>query len=171
MRLLGWIVPILCMMISGAAIYRQHNRIQLGNTESAVLVTQIEAKQMELANLGLEPEPTVAIAEDQSDDEANQFVEVLKGLAGNSGIQLEKMMYVRSDLGQRANKKEQEYTPVSMQIVVTGDYLRVRDFVASLRTGPRLVVIGNSSWSKSGGITKLTLTVTRFVKGLGSSES
>jgi Tfp pilus assembly protein PilO len=165
-RVVGWVIPVACMVVSSAAVYRQYDRIQVANEENAAFVKEFDAKQAELAVLRNKPGPEIRVAEPDSEAEATEFVEILKELAAMSGSRIEKLSDKRdSGTVKRDEKLSEDLQAVVTNVEVSGDYLAVRNFVTSLRTAPRLVVLSTANWKREDRRTTLNLTITRYVKG------
>jgi hypothetical protein len=163
MRIIGWAMPLLCMVLASGAIYTQYTRGKAAQKADTAVMAQLDAQEKLLADFKKQPSPDVILAADPLPQEQTEFVERLKELASHTGVKIQKLTNTKSATPVNADTLK-DVVAINSDLEASGDYFQVREFVSGITRGPRLMVLTKATWKTDEGATGISVTITRYVR-------
>jgi len=175
-KILGWALPIGCVLIAGAVLFFQHKRLdeaqgQLRKAEDSAIQAAIERDKALRDGQDLR----FAAAEKTSLEES-QFLNDLRIRAASSGVKLLRWNSRAIEFGGETSssdtpeeKEKQEklkgIIKIASDLTLQGPYANARRFVGGITASERLYTLGNVRWARSEeGGTELLLTISRYIQ-------
>ncbi len=172
LRTLGWLIPILCMLVTATVFWRQSGVLLKAETlrDSAVVkIGQAVALRSAVDRQGQDRH--YAAANDDG-NEQNSFLDDLRLKAISSGATIVGWTANASTYGAQGgpslvdpndNNLVKGITRVDCLLTMKGPYAPLRNFVRDTTDSDRLYTLSGISWTRSGdGVTSLQLTLTRY---------
>lgn len=182
-RVLGWMIPSVCMAAAVLVTYRQSQALNEAERErDAALVEVVAANKLLESLQGMGPEKRyAAVTGDES--EQTQFLGDLKARAAMHGVVIKSWSTQVDALGKPAaqvttgtvsegdkNELLTGLIRIRSNLTVTGQFGNIQLFLKDLNQSDRLFTLGNINWSRLMDETSLAVTISRYVtdaKGLG----
>ncbi len=162
MRIIGWAVPGVCMILAGSMVFLQFQRVKTARDKQDQLAVETETLEKELVTLKARPKSALILAVDPSAGEEGEFVDMIKHLAGKNAVQIDRLRNNAVVLA--ANPRLPEMQPIDSEVELRGPYFGIRKFVTDLRTQSRVYVLQDAAWQNQKGESVLTLKVQRYVR-------
>lgn len=170
--MLGWAVPVLCMMIAVWTFWSQRQQFQIESTIAyqAHRDNELQAKELETdENL---PANTRIGAVDQTPEEETTFLTYLRTLGAMDHVELKNWASQTIEYG-----KDKVATPmdektaavlkglrrISGFLTLTGTYSAIRQMVGELETSKRLYTMNTLNWSVTPLSLQLSMNISRYV--------
>ncbi len=170
-RILGWLLPILCMAASIYFILGQSAAFQAASKardEANRKVTEAAHEQKESHTL--QPRIKYATVE-QSDDEESNFVTFLRNQTAADGVTLSNWSSISGDYGKDRGMLKDDRVAGSLRgirritgtAILSGGYPQIRAFIGDLEKSNRLYTISNINWTTLPTTTILRLAIARYI--------
>lgn len=176
-RIIGWIIPCLCIGAAGGVIFTQHRSLQ--ESETNLRLAQQSVAEATAAREALEKngQEFRFAAATQSPYEEAAFLNEIRQRAISSGIQISRWDSRNRNLGtddaeasedpeeQKRLEKLKGITRISSDLTLVGPYNGVRKFLGETTASERLFTLSNAKWSRRDeGGTELLVTISRYVE-------
>jgi hypothetical protein len=174
-KILGWVLPIGCVLIAGAVLFFQHKRldeaqVQLRSAEDAAIKAAMERDSALRDGQDLR-----FAAAEKTPIEESQFLNDLRVRAAASGVKLLRWNSRAIEFGGESNssttteeKEKQDklkgIIKIASDLTLAGPYANARRFVGGLTSSERLYTLGNVRWARTEKGTELLLTISRYIQ-------
>jgi hypothetical protein len=171
-RILGWVIPGICIALAGWIIYHQDRVFQgaIAARNQANIELE-EAVHQKVVIDSMPAERRFAAADDVPIEESS-FLTYLKARAAAHGVTLASWNSQTIEYG-KANQgvvQDQQLASilkgirkVSSTLSLTGTYGSLRALIGDIEASDRLFTLSNLAWTRSKGGTSLTMVIARYV--------
>lgn len=182
-RVLGWMIPGICMAGAVLVTYRQSQSLTEAQREREAAIGEVVAANKlreSLLSLGKERR-YAAVVGDES--EQTQFLGDLKARAAQNGVVIKSWSTQVDALGKPAElstsgtvsdgEKDELLTGlirIRSNLTVAGQFSNIQVFLRELIQSDRLFTLSNVNWTRVSDETNLAVTISRYVtdaKGVG----
>jgi len=173
LRMLGWIIPIVCMTVAAWVLYGQNEAFSEASFKRNQANREVEEAQKEKDLYKLLPmEHRYASVPDVALEET-AFLNYLRTRCAANGVRFDKYQTQTITYG-----KDKQATPpdpknatllkgirkISSTITFVGEYGSVRKLLGELESSDRLYTLTNVAWALAEHGTTLTMTISRYVE-------
>ena len=171
LRILGWIIPIVCMAISGWVLFGQNQaageaRAKRDNAGRDLFEVQ---KERDLY-AHLKPSARHAAEDDEPLDQ-DVFLNYLRGRCAQNNIRFDHYQTQNTTFGEKGNTPSDPakaallkgIRKIGSTMTFIGDYQSLRKLVGEFEASDRLYTLSNIVWTSLKDGTSLTMTISRYV--------
>jgi len=171
-RILGWLIPALCIGTAGALIWKKNGEfIEAGKVRNQMHLAAQQAleKKREIDSWPVEHN-YAAVPEGRTEE--STFLDYLKSRCASCSVALSSWTSQTDDYGkgkaqvsgdQKIEALLKGLRRISSTVTVTGSYNGLRALVMQLEASDRLYTLSNPTWSRTPTGTTLSVIVSRFV--------
>jgi hypothetical protein len=177
-RLIGWVVPCLCIAGAGAVVFTQHRKLQEAETQLRLAQAKVEEATKAREALERNSAEVRFAAATQSPYEEAAFLNEIRQRAIRCGVVISRWDSRNRAFGDSAEEqastdpKELErqeklkgITRISSDLTLIGPYSGIRKFLGETTAQERLYTLSNARWRRRDeGGTELLVTVSRYVE-------
>jgi hypothetical protein len=170
-RILGWLVPSLCILGSARVIYNCNQEFRAATADQLRVHTDLQLAQATKAGVDRQPAGSQFAAATMNPMEETLFLNDLRNRARTTGAIIAKWTSkatIYTDTPTLAYDATTArllngITKVDCDLTLTGDYHSVRTLIQGLLGSHRLFTIDNAAWTRADSGTQLTLSLGRYV--------
>ena len=171
-RLLGWGIPILCMLIAGFTLYSERQQFEAASIAHNQAQRDVERAQQDFNASQGRPAGLRYATKDDLPEEEIEFLNYLRTRIAANGATLKSWFSQSVEYGkdkQAASKDDQTAAllkgirKVSASLTLTGSYQNIRKFLGEIQGSNRLYTITGVQWSTTNYGTQMTAMVSRYV--------
>jgi len=172
LRIMGWVIPLLCMAIAGWTLLRDNQELGAASdaTKQAHRINEEKAKEKSLYD-HQEPMHRYAAVDDVPLEET-AFLNDMRTRMAADHVTFERWMsqsieYGKDKLAVKMDDKTAALLKgirrIGSTLTLTGSYGDIRKFLGELESSDRLFTLTNLTWNAAKEGTILTMTVSRYV--------
>lgn len=166
-RMLAIVLPILCILAGGASTYLQYKKLNSAKDDLEVAQKDLAFQRSMLEALGEQPVLAKEPAVQPGPNEQSAFLEGLRQLARETGVQLVKWNNAAAAPAAppAEGQPAPDVVPMRSSLEVVGSYAAIRNFLYQTQQAPRLLSYSDVKWGREGdaGQTRISLTITRYL--------
>jgi len=171
-RILGWLIPALCIGLAGGLIYLQNQsflRVSSQRNASRLEVQKAQEKKRLTDNL---PSEHNYAAVEESRTEESSFLDYLKAQAATCGVAVVDWSSQSEEYGKSRSPSAEDQKRdallkglkrISSTVTVSGPFPGLRAMVMQLEASDRLYTLSSPKWARTPKGTNLTVVVSRYV--------
>lgn len=174
-RVLGWLMPVICISLAVIAlIYQAGNVLAAQSVFRAAQLTLSQAMSEKKA-MPQTQRVKDRVGVDQSASEEPRFLAELYANAARRGVKIQKLTFEVLDFGPGVNlSRDSSISPddalklqgieqKTTNLVVRGQYANLRSFLRDYTSAPRLYTVRNLKWKVDDADNEVTVTLSRYV--------
>ncbi|MDR3691948.1 MAG: hypothetical protein P4L46_21385 [Fimbriimonas sp.] len=178
LRLLGWLIPVICLGTSGWLIYSKNTELRsISDVRNKARIDVQQAIEQKRKIESMHSDARYATV-DVTADEEYTFIAYLKTAAASCGVLITDLSSQTTDAGTDPGAKDGKPDPLlkgiegrNTLITMRGSYTGLREMVWTLESSIRLLALSNLTWARTDHGTSVTVNVTRFVSPKKKSSS
>ena len=171
LRIITIVAPLLCLILAVVLTASQVRRLQAQETQRTLLTQQITSLDQLARAIQAQPPLSKMAAAPPSPDEQPVFLELIRGFAFASRVQLIKYENktvpppAQGSAEAKTNALPANVVALTSNVEVAGSYNQVRQFMNLLWTSPRLFNTTELKWiaTDKWPVTRMSFVLTRYV--------
>ncbi|MBS1708392.1 MAG: hypothetical protein JSS65_06670 [Armatimonadetes bacterium] len=174
-RIIGWVVPLLCVAGAGVVIYNRQNELLATDSKQKAAEQQFQLVVTEKAQVMAEPQDLRFAAAPAQPLEEARFIDELRKRATLNRVTIvswtsssatfgarEQSALTSSQFSEEEAKAISGVTRITCDLKLKGDYLALRAFIHGISGEDRLLTLNKVTWTRSQEGSDLSLSLSRY---------